>query len=68
MTKGEVNRAEAYAIVNLQKWIELTGVIELHTGYHSELESIIVDSVHIGIQMALNGKIETDDDGNIVHE
>lgn len=65
MTKGEVTRAEAYAIVNLQKWLECTGVIPLHTGYHSEVESIVIDAVHIGIQMALNGKIETDEDGNV---
>lgn len=68
MTKGKVIRAEAYAIVSLDQWIDQTGAIDRHTGYHSELESLIVDAVHIGIQMALNGKVEFDEDGNIVHE
>jgi len=65
MTKGEVKRAEAYAIVNLQEWLECTGAIPLHTGYHSEVESIVIDAVHIGIQMALSGKVNFDDYGNI---
>ena len=65
MTKGEVTRAEAYAIVNLQKWLECTGAIPLHTSYHSEVESIVIDAVHIGIQMALQGKVNFDKDGNV---
>jgi hypothetical protein len=68
MTKGKVIRAEAYAIVSLDQWIDQTGAIGRHTSYHSELESLIVDAVHIGIQMALNGKVEFDEDWNIVHE
>lgn len=68
MSKGQVRRAEAYAIVHLQRWLEQTGAIGLHTGHHSELESIIEDAVHIGIQMALFGKVEFDDDGLVKRE
>lgn len=58
MTRGQVKSAESYAIVHLFKWVEFTGAIDLNSGYHSELESIAEDAVHIGIQMALEGKVE----------
>lgn len=68
MNIGQVKRAEAYAVVHLQEWLEQTGVMELHTSYHSELEGIVEDAVHIGIQMALFGKVEFDKDGNVKHK
>lgn len=68
MNRGQVRRAEAYAVVHLQEWLEETGAVGLHTGYHSELESIIEDAVHIGIQMALYGKVEFDEDGFLKRE
>ncbi len=68
MNRGQVRRAEAYAIVHLQEWLEETGAIEPHTSYHSELESIVEDAVHIGIQMALYGKVQFDEDGLVKRE
>lgn len=58
MKKGEVQEAERLALNELDKWIDFTGAIGKHTGYYYEMQSVIEDAVHIGIQMAINGKVE----------
>lgn len=65
MTIQEVTYSERTACSILDEWLDVTGSIPLNSGYHSELESIITDAVHIGIQMALYGKIKKTKDGNI---
>ncbi len=68
MTKGKVDKAERLALNEFDKWNDVTGVIQEHTGYYYELQAVIKDAVHIGIQIALNGKVTYDEDGNVKHE
>jgi hypothetical protein len=66
MKKGEVEKAERIALNQFDKWNEVTGLVEEHTGYYYELQSLIRESVHIGIQMATHGKVTFGDDGNVI--
>jgi hypothetical protein len=54
MKKGEEQRAIRRALNNFDKWIQLTGAIKTGTSTCYEIESIIEDAVHCGIQAALN--------------
>lgn len=65
MKKGEVAEAERLALNELDKWNDITGFVQKHTGYYYELQGIIEDAVHIGIQMALAGKVDRKKDGTI---
>ena len=65
MKKGQVDRAERYALNSFDNWNNVTGFVQVDTGYYYELQSIIKDAVHIGIQMAINGSVEFDEDGNV---
>jgi len=66
MEKGKLETTERIALNNLDKWNDVAGVVEPHTGYYYELQAVIKDSVHIGIQMAIDGKVKVDKSGNIV--
>lgn len=68
MKTGQVKKAERLALNEFDKWNDVTGFVQEHTGYYYELQAVIEDAVHIGIQMALNGKVEYDEDGNVKHE
>ena len=65
MRKSEVDYAERKAMESFDQWNECTGVIQTCTGYYDEIRHIIEDSVHIGIQMALYGKIYRNEDNEI---
>ena len=65
MKRGLVQEAERIAFNELDKWKDITGFISKHTGYYYEIQGLIQDAVHIGIQMALNEKVEFDEYGNI---
>lgn len=65
MTKGKVEYAERQALNMFDKWNDCTGVIEKHCGYYYEAQACIIDAVHIGIQMALNGKVDYNEEGEI---
>jgi len=66
MKKGVLNKAERLAFNNFDKWNDVTGVFQEHTGYYYEILGIIEDSVHIGIQMALYNKVEYNEDGEVL--
>ena len=68
MNKGKVDKAERLALNEFDKWNDVTGFVQEHTGYYYELQSVIKDAVHIGIQIALNGKVMYDEDGNVKYE
>lgn len=53
MNQGQLQRAKRRALNILDKWVDVTGVVDKHSGYHSELEGIIEDAVECGAQMAL---------------
>jgi hypothetical protein len=65
MKIGKVKKAERLALNEFDKWNDVTGFVQEHTGYYYELQSVIEDAVHIGIQMALYGKVGYDEDGNV---
>jgi hypothetical protein len=65
MTKGSVETAERKALNELDKWNDVTGFVQVDTSYYYEIQSVIKDAVHIGIQMALNGKVEYKKDGTV---
>lgn len=67
MNKGQVGKAQRIALNVFDKWNDVTGFVPENTGYYYEILSIIEDAVHIGAQMAINGKVSFDEDGNIVH-
>lgn len=52
MKKIQAEHAERRALNLLDEWLDCTGVVQKFSGYHSELESIIIDAVHCGIQAA----------------
>ena len=54
MTIGEVESAERRALNLFDKWVGITGFVVKHTCYYYELQGLIKDAVHCGIQQALN--------------
>jgi hypothetical protein len=65
MKKGQVEKAERLALNEFDKWNDCTGVIPEGSGYYYEVQDCILDAVHIGIQMALLGKVRYDEDDNV---
>ena len=53
MQKGEVESAERRALNLFDKWNNVTGFVPIHTSYYYELQGVIEDAVHCGIQQAL---------------
>ncbi len=68
MTKGKIEKAERVALNLFDKWNECTGVVQEHTSYYYEMQACITDAVHIGIQMALLGKVNLDENNELVRE
>lgn len=68
MTKQQVEYAVRKALENFDRWNDVTGVVEVNSGYYSEISSVIEDSVHIGIQMALYGRVIIDSEGEVRHD
>lgn len=66
MTKGQVEEAERIALNRLDKWNDVAGVLEKHTGYYYEAKGVVLEAVTIGIQMALHGAVHFDGDGNVM--
>ena len=54
MQKGEIESAERRALNLFDKWNDVTGFVDKHTGYYYELQGAIKDAVHCGAQQALN--------------
>lgn len=67
MTKGEVADAERKALNVLEEWNDVTGALDSRGSWYRECQAVVEDAVHIGIQMALYGKVDRDEDGNVVH-
>ena len=65
MKEGEVEYAERAALNQLDQWNDVAEMVPKFCGYYYELQAVICDAVHIGIQMALFQKIKYDTDGNV---
>lgn len=63
MTKRQVSKAVRRALTIFDKWNEITGCFP-NGSYLAEIESIIEDAVHCGIQEALEDfkKLESEND------
>ena len=66
MKKDEIEEAESLALKQMDEWLDVTGIIDKDTGYYYELEDLIKESVHIGIQKSLGLNIEKDEFGNVL--
>jgi len=53
MTKGEVDNAIRRALNIFDEWNDVTGCFVKHASYYYEMQGIVEDAVHIGIQGAL---------------
>jgi hypothetical protein len=53
VTRGEIESAERRALNLFDQWVEVTGVVDRHTTYYYELQAVIRDAVHCGIQQTL---------------
>lgn len=56
MQKGRVDTAVRRALNKFDEWNDVTGFVGQHTGYYYELQAVIEDAVHCGIQAALDVK------------
>ena len=65
MKAGLVKEAERIALNQLDKWNDVTGFLTKHTSYYYEIQALMEDAVHVGIQMALNEKVEFEEYGNV---
>ncbi len=65
MKTGQVEKAERIALNQFDKWNDVTGFVQDDSGYYYELQAVIKDAVHIGIQMAVNGRVEVSNDGSV---
>ena len=54
MNVGRVESAERRALNLFDKWNDVTGFATKHTSYYYELQGVVKDAVHCGIQEALN--------------
>ncbi len=68
MKRGQVEKAERLALNEFDKWNDVTGFVQEDTGYYYELQAVITDAVHIGIQMATNGKVNFNKEGILEKE
>lgn len=66
MKQIEVNYAIRKALNILDEWIDVTGAITKHSGYHGELESIVEDAVRIGALVALEHNFEINENNEII--
>lgn len=64
MNKGQVEKAERIALNQFDNWNDTVGLFD-DDSYYYEIQGLIKDAVHIGIQMALNGKVKFDVEGNV---
>lgn len=53
MTKGQVEGAERRALNILDDWLKVTGAVPIDSGLYFELQGIVQDAVHCGVQKAL---------------
>lgn len=54
MQVGEIESAERRALNLFDNWNSVTNFVPIHTSYYYELQGVIRDAVHCGIQQALN--------------
>jgi hypothetical protein len=68
MTQGKIDYAVRQALNELDKWNDITGAIQKHSSWYYELQSVIEDAVHIGIQVSIDGEIKRDGFDNVLYD
>ena len=68
MTKGKVDYAVRQALNEFDRWNDVTGFVGKHTSAYYEVQGVVEDAVHIGIQMAIKGEVNRDEDNQIIKE
>lgn len=53
MQKGEVESVERRALNLFDKWNDITGFVSKNSSYYYELQGVITNAVHCGIQQVL---------------
>ena len=53
ITKGRIATARRRAENKLDEWNDIAGIFVKNTGYYFEIQSVIEDAVHCGVQAAL---------------
>ena len=66
MNKDKLNKALEIVRERFSNWNEITGAIPEQTSTYYEIESMIEDAVHIGIQMWLYGHIWLDENDQVI--
>lgn len=66
MKVSEMKYAKRKAMQIFDEWLEITGVIDRHSGHYDELSGIIEDAVEIGSMTALGIDFSIVD-GELVH-
>lgn len=52
-TVGVMESAKRRALDIFDKWNEVTGFVPKHTGYYYEIQGLLEDAVHCGVQELL---------------
>lgn len=63
MQLGEIESAERRALNLFDKWNDVTGFVSKHTSYYYEMQGVVKDAVHCGIQQALKDIKPLDSEG-----
>lgn len=51
-TRGRMEQAKRFALMNFDKWNDVTGLVAPHTSYYYEIASLIEDGVEFGFGVA----------------
>lgn len=49
---GRLQQAKRFALMNFDKWNDVTGFVTPHTGYYYEITSLVEDAVEFGFGVA----------------
>lgn len=65
MTQGELDSAIRRALNLFDAWNDVSGLVAKHTGYYYELQAVIEDAVHCGVQAACGDfkKLDSEQEG-----
>ena len=68
MKVSQIEYAKRRALQVFDEWLDVTGLVERHSGYYDELCSLIETAVDIGSMVALEVPFHINDDGEAVED
>lgn len=60
MKVSEIEYAKRRALTIFDKWVKVSGYIEMHSSLYSEIQGCIEDAVHCGAQAAQGVEVKLD--------